>query len=178
VSLQLRTATTVAPPRRCLQAQLRPRIGSVLEIATSATTSLTPEQVIRVAADFSDTRQKLSPNSKTKYLRTHERGADFVEVTEGFRFLGVFWERSRYDWSEPRTIRQTVVDSNVVRVRSTWELVATPQGDGSEVVMHLRREFRPSLRGRIGRVPNQLAGARMWGSYLRKALSEAESRLR
>jgi Polyketide cyclase / dehydrase and lipid transport len=150
----------------------------VLEITASATTSLTPEQVIRAAADFSDTREKLWPNSKTKYLRIPERGTDYVEVTEGLRLLGVFWERSRYDWSEPGTIRQTVVDSNVVRPQSTWELLATPQGGGSEVVMHLRREFRPSLKGRIGWALNHLAGARMWGSYLRKALSAAERRLR
>ena len=149
----------------------------MLEITTSTTTPLTPEQVISAAADFSDAREKLWPNSKNKYLRVHDRGAHFAEVTEGLRMIGVFWERSRYDWSEPGTIRQTIIDSNVISTRSTWELAATPQGQGSEVVMRLSREFRPSIKGRVGWVLNHLAGARMWGSYVRRALTEAEKRL-
>jgi len=153
-------------------------IAHVLEITTSATTSLTPEQVVQAAADFSDGREKLWPNSKNKYLRVHEQGADFAEVTEGLLLLGVFWERSRYDWSQPGTIRQTVIDSNVLdpRSTSTWELIASPRGEGSEVVMRLSREFRSSLKGRVGWTLNHLAGTRMWGSYLRRALAEAEKR--
>ena len=147
----------------------------MLEITTSATTSLTPEQVIGAAADFSDAREKLWSNSKNKYFLVHEQGADFAEVTEGLRIIGVFWERSRYDWSEPGTIRQTVIDSNVVRPSSTWELAATRQDEGSEVVMRLSREFRPSIKGGVGWTLNHLAGARMWGSYVRSALAEAES---
>jgi hypothetical protein len=106
----------------------------------------------------------------------HDQGADFAEVTEGLRMLGVFWERSRYDWSEPGTIRQTIIDSNVIWPSSTWELTATAQGDVSEVVMRLSREFRPSIKGRVGWALNHLAGTRMWGSYLRRALAEAEKR--
>jgi Polyketide cyclase / dehydrase and lipid transport len=146
----------------------------VLEVTTSATTSLTPDQVIAAAADFSDTREKLWGNSKNKYLRVHDRGADFAEVTEGFRMVGVFWERTRYDWSEPGTIRQTIIDSNVVGPRSTWELIAAPAADGSEVVMRLSREFRPSVTGRVGWTLNRIAGTWMWRSYLRRALAEAE----
>ena len=86
----------------------------------------------------------------------HEQGADFAEVTEGLRLLGVFWERSRYDWSQPGTIRQTVIDSNVLdpRSTSTWELIASPRGEGSEVVMRLSREF-PVL-------PRAVLDARPW----------------
>jgi hypothetical protein len=148
----------------------------MLEVTTSATTSLTPDQVIAAAADFSDARERLWPNSKNKFLRVHDRGADFAEVTEGFRMVGVFWERTRYDWSEPGTIRQTIIDSNVVGPRSTWELTAAPAADGSEVVMRLSREFRPSVTGRIGWTLNRIAGTWMWRSYLRRALAEAEKR--
>jgi hypothetical protein len=148
----------------------------VLEVTTSATTLLTPDQVIAAAADFSNAREKLWPNSKDKYLRVHDRGADFAEVTEGFRMVGVFWERSRYDWSQPGTIRQTVIDSNVLGPRCTSELTATPFAEGSEVVMHLSREFRPSVQGKIGWTLNRLAGTWMWRSYLRRALAEAEKR--
>ena len=148
----------------------------MLEVTTSATTSLTPDEVIAAAADFSEAREKLWPNSKDKYLRVHDRGADFAEVTEAFRMIGVFWERSRYDWSQPGTIRQTVIDSNVVGPRSTWELAVTPAAAGSEVVMRLSREFRPSAKGKVGWTLNRLAGTWLWRSYLRRALAEAEKR--
>lgn len=148
----------------------------MLQITTSVTTALTPEQVIAMAADFSEGREKLWPNAKNKYLRVHEEGAEFAEVTEGLRMIGVFWERSRYDWSERGTIRRTIIDSNVITPRSTWELTATSQGEGSEVVMRLDREFRPTIKGGVGWTLNHLAGTRMWRSYLRRALAEAETR--
>ena len=148
----------------------------MLEVTTSATTSLAPDEVIAAAADFSAAREKLWTNSKDKYLCVHDRGPDFAEVTEGFRLIGVFWERSRYDWSEPGTIRQAVIDSNVVGPRCTWELVATPIAEGSEVVMRLSREFRPTVGGRVGWSLNRLAGTWMWHSYLRRVLAEAEKR--
>ncbi len=132
--------------------------------------------MIAAAADFSNAREKLWPNSKNKYLRVHDRGADFAEVTEGFRLIGVFWERSRYDWSQPGTIRQTVIDSNVVGPRCTWDLTATQTAGGSEVVMRLSREFRPSAMGKVGWTLNRLAGTWMWRSYLRRAVAEAEKR--
>jgi hypothetical protein len=148
----------------------------VLEVRTSAQTSLTPDQVIAAAADFSSAREKLWPNSKDKYLRVHDSGADFAEVTEGFRLIGVFWERSRYDWSQPGTIRQAVIDSNVIEPRLSWELTATPTADGTDVVMRLSREFKPTVKGRVGWALNKFAGTWLWRSYLRRALTEAEKR--
>ena len=139
----------------------------MLEVKTAATTSLTPDQVIAAAADFSDAREKLWSNCKNRYLQVHDSGADFAEVTEGFRLVTVFWERSRYDWSQPGTIRQTVIDSNVVGPRCTWELTATPNAEGCEVVMRHSREFQPSLKGSAGRStasPGPGCGARISGT--------------
>jgi len=149
----------------------------VLEVTTSAATSLTPAQVIAAAADFSDAREKLWSNCKSKYLQVHDRGADFAEVTEGFRLVTVFWEPSRYDWSQLGTIQQKVIDSNVVEPHCTWELTASPSAEGSEVVMRLSREFRPTVKGKVGWMLNRLAGTWMWRSYLRRVLAEAEKRV-
>jgi len=132
--------------------------------------------VIRAAADFTAAREKVWRNSKTKYLVVHDQGADFAEVTEGLRILSVFWERSRYDWSQPGTIHQTVIDSNVLAPGSTWQLQTVSRNGGSEVEMRLRREFRTTLRGKVGSALNHLGGTRMWGSYLRRALAEVERR--
>ena len=148
----------------------------MLEVTTSATTSLTPDQVIAAAADFSDAREQLWSNCKNKYLRVHDSGADFAEVTEGFRLVTVFWERSRYDWSQSGTIWQSVIDSNVVGPRCTWEHIATPSAEGSEVVMRHSREFQPSVTGKVGWALNRLAGTWMWRSYLRRMLAEAKKR--
>jgi len=87
------------------------------------------------------------------------------------------WERSRYEW-EPRSIRQTVIDSNVLEPGSTWELEVSPSNGGSIVGMRLRRKFRRSAKGRIASAINHLGGRRMWGWYLRKAIAEVERRSR
>lgn len=115
-------------------------------------------------------------NSKPRYFQVHAQGAEFAEVTEGFRPpFGRVWERSRYEW-EPGSIRQTVIDSNVLAPGSTWELKISPSGGGSTVEMRLRREFRRNVKGRIASAINHLGGRRMWGWYLRKALAEVENR--
>jgi hypothetical protein len=119
---------------------------------------------------------KVWSNSKPQYFQLHAQGAGFAEVTEGFRPpFGRVWERSRYEW-EPGSIRQTVVDSNVLEPGSTWELKVSPSDGGSTVEMRLRREFRHSVKGQIASAINHLGGRRMWGWYLRKALAEAERR--
>ena len=92
-------------------------IAHMLDITVSESTSLSPEQVLAAATDLSDDRLKVWPNSKPRYFEVHAQGADFAEVTEGFRPpFGRVWERSRYEW-EHGAIRQTVIDSNVLASR-------------------------------------------------------------
>jgi hypothetical protein len=69
-----------------------------------------------------------------------------------------------------------VIDSNVLAPGCTWELKISPSGGGSTVEMRLRREFRRSAKGRIASAINHLGGRRMWGWYLRKALTEVDNR--
>lgn len=141
----------------------------MLDIKVSERTSASPEQVLAAATDLSEGRVKVWPNSKPAYFEVHAQGAGFAEVTEGFRPpFGRVWERSRYEW-EPGAIRQTVIDSNVLELGSTWELKVSPSARGSIVEMRLRREFRRSAKDHLG-------GRRMWGWYLRKALAEIEGR--
>jgi hypothetical protein len=148
----------------------------MLDITVSEGTSASPEQVLAIAMDLSEERVKVWSNSKPQYFQVHAQGADFAEVNEGFRPpFGRVWERSRYEW-EPGSIRQTVIDSNVLAAGSTWELKISPSGEGSRVEMRLTREFRRSAKGRIASAINHLGGRRMWGWYLRKALAEVENR--
>ena len=93
----------------------------MLDITVFEGASASPEQVLAIAMDFSEERVKVWSNSKPRYFQVHAQGADFAEVTEGFRPpFGRVWERSRYEWG-PGSIRQTVIDSNVLAPGSTWE---------------------------------------------------------
>jgi hypothetical protein len=148
----------------------------MLDITVSEGTSASPEQVLANAMDLSEERVNVWSNSKPRYFQVHAQEAEFAEVSEGFRPpFGRVWERSRYEW-EPGSIRQTVIDSNVLMPGSTWGLKISPSGGGSTVEMRLRREFRRSAKGRIASAINHLGGRRMWGWYLRKALAEVENR--
>jgi len=51
------------------------------------------------------------PNVTAKRLQLHARGDSFAEVTEGGPDIArFFWERSRYAWSQPGTVKQTVIN--------------------------------------------------------------------
>ena len=90
--------------------------------------------------------------------------------------LGVFWERCRYDWSEPETVTATVRDSNVFQ--PGLDLGASrhsAKGGGSAVEMTvMTRNFRNGLKGTIARSINHLAGRRLFGWYLRSTLAAIE----
>ena len=149
----------------------------MLRITVTAATSASPERVLALAGtDFSADRAKVWPNVAVKRLVVHERGDTHAEVTEGATGIAWFaWEGTRYDWSRPGIVKQTVLDSNVVEPGSIWELrVAPREGAGSEVEMTLQRRFRRSPAGAVGYVFNHLAGRRGWAWYLRSALKAVE----
>jgi hypothetical protein len=59
-----------------------------LNIAVSARTSASPEQVLAAARDFSERRPKLWPNVKAKHFVVHDEGEEFADVTEGIWITG------------------------------------------------------------------------------------------
>ncbi|MCA1700802.1 MAG: hypothetical protein LC790_18610 [Actinobacteria bacterium] len=145
----------------------------MLRVTVTAETSATPKQVLALAGtDFSAQRAKIWPNVTAKRLEVHKRGDTYTEVTEGATGIAWFaWERSRYDWSQPTTVTQTVLDSNVLEQGSSWELrVARREDGGSNVQMTLERSFRRTPAGTVAYTLNHLAGRRGWSFYLRSAL--------
>ena len=62
------------------------------------TTTATPTQFVAGLTDFGPGRKDLFPNSADGYLRVHDQGPDWADVTEGSNGI---WERLRYDWSNP-----------------------------------------------------------------------------
>jgi hypothetical protein len=74
------------------------------------TTTSTPPQYIAGLIDFGPGRSKLFGNSADAYLKVHQRGRAWADVTEG---SGGIWERLHYDWSDPNRVVLTTTDSNV-----------------------------------------------------------------
>jgi len=147
-----------------------PRVHVVEECSAS------PDQVLEAARDFSPRRADLWPDVRVEHFELHDRGETWAEVTEGNPWpLGPVWERLRYDWSQPGTVKGTVIDSNIFKPGSTWEIRATPTRSGSRVevigVRHLR-----GVRGRMLAPLFPLGLARQEvAAHLRHFLSKVES---
>jgi hypothetical protein len=140
-------------------------------------TPVAPERVLEAARDFSERRAELWPDVHVEHLEVHEVGETFAEVTEGNPWpIGYVWERLRYDWSEPGALKAVVIDSNIFKPGSTWEIRATPAGGGSRVevigVRHLRG-FKGRLLAPV--FPLGLA-KRTVADHLRHFLSKLEER--
>jgi hypothetical protein len=106
--------------------------------------------VLAARHDFSGRRPEIFPAISTRYLEIHESDQGSADVTKGTRAgIGVNWERCRYDWSQPNSVKATVTDSNVYRPDSSWELRATPTAHGSQVEMIWVRNFKRDARGKV-----------------------------
>jgi hypothetical protein len=116
-------------------------------VRVAATGAVTPERFVEALTDFSDKRSEIWGNSDDGYLTVHDRGPDWVEVTEGSS-AGI-WQRARYDWSKPGVVRLDVVDSNAFGKGSFWEYRIGPDGPGrSRVELFIHRQ-PTSLKGRV-----------------------------
>ena len=75
-------------------------------------------------------------------------------------------------------VKATVMESNVFKPGSTWEVRARPRNGGSTVEMTLNRDFQPGFRGRIASAVNHGFGDRWrrfgWARMLRQVLREIE----
>jgi len=118
-------------------------VRSMPSVRVSEHSELPPEIVLTAARDFSDRRAQMWPDVHVEYLEVHEVGVDHAEVTEGNPWpIGYVWERLHYDWSDPHALRGTVIDSNLFKRGSTWELWATPEVGGSRVEIRAVRHLR------------------------------------
>ncbi len=145
-----------------------------LTIRVAAKTCLPPERVLDAGRDFSELRADVWSNVKAQHLEVHELGETCADVTEGTWVVGLFWERCRYHWSQPGSVKATVINSSVFERGSTWELRATPSDGGSEVEIVLHCGFRRGPKGRIASAVHHTAGKWVWGWFLRRALAAVE----
>ncbi|HTT71605.1 MAG TPA: SRPBCC family protein [Anaeromyxobacteraceae bacterium] len=130
-----------------------------------------PDAILGALTDFSDRRLALWPNVDRRYYRVHDLGRTSAEVTEGSR--GV-WERTRYDWSKPGTVRIEVVDSNAFRPGSSWLYSVTPRPTGGS---HVHYEFQRNPKNARGALVSLLLsafGRKIFGDFLAETLHRLE----
>jgi hypothetical protein len=97
---------------------------------TQRTTS-TAEQFIAGLTDFGPGRSTLFPNSADAYLKVHDLGPNYADVTEGSSGI---WERLHYDWSNRDRVVLTTTDSNLWGSGSGHIYTFTRQADGATLV--------------------------------------------
>lgn len=142
-------------------------------ITLSQPTTATPEQFVAGLTDFGPGRARLFPNSTDDYLKVHEQGETFADVTEG---AGGIWERLHYDWSDLSRVVLTTVDSNVWGGKSGHTYTFTKQADGTTVVhAEVVREGK-NLKGRLLGVVLGLFGRKVLGGALARTVRAIETR--
>lgn len=137
------------------------------------TTTATPEQFIAGLTDFGPGRKELFGNSTDEYLRVHEKGANYADVTEG---SGGIWERLRYDWSDPAHVVLTTTDSNLWGGRSghTYNLRRQPNGT-TDVDVTIVRDGK-NFKGRLLGAFLGIAGKGQLEKWYRNTLKAIEAR--
>jgi polyketide cyclase/dehydrase/lipid transport protein len=146
---------------------------AMAHVSVDADTTVPAQMVLGALTDFSEGRVELWPNIDRKYYKVHDVGRTSAEVTEGSR--GV-WERTRYDWSEPGTVRIQVQDSNAFSPGSWWRYTAQSRPEGGSHV-HLEFERRPrNVRGLLLSALLGVFGRRIFGTFLEETLRRLERR--
>jgi hypothetical protein len=139
------------------------------------TTSATPEQFVAGLTDFGPGRSELFGNSADKYLKVHEQGPDYADVTEGSS--GV-WERLHYDWSDVNHIVLKTTESNTWGGDSghTYTLTRRPDGTTDIDVVVVREP--KNLKGRVLALVLRTVGRGALPKAFGKTLQAIEARKR
>lgn len=109
-------------------------------------TTSTPEQFIAGLTDFGPGRSELFGNSADDYLKVHQRGSSYADVTEG---SGGIWERLQYDWSDPNRVIMKTTDSNVWGGASGHTYTFTRRPDGTTDLDAVVVREGKNLKGRM-----------------------------
>jgi hypothetical protein len=137
------------------------------------TTTATPEQFLAGLTDFGPGRSKLFGNSVDDYLKVHDQGPGYADVTEGSRGI---WERLHYDWSDPNRVVLTTTDSNMWGGRSGHTYTFTRQPNGmTDVDVVVVREGK-NLKGRLLAIVIGTVGKRVLDKALANTVKAVEAR--
>lgn len=139
-------------------------------------TTASPERVRAALIDFSDRRPEIWPGIARSQYRVYEVGATSAEIREGTTMPGAtIWARERYDWSEPDTVRWTVMESNFCAPGGRVIATLRPRPEGGTRI-HVDWEREPtSFVGRLACALIVATGGRPVTASIRKALAKLEA---
>ena len=129
-------------------------------------TTSTPEHFVAGLTDFGPGRSLMFANSDDSFLKVHDRGVDWADVTEGSR--GV-WERLEYCWLDPTRVVVTTMDSNVWGGRSGHTYTFTRRPEGTTEIDYVVVREGKNVKGRALALLLSTVGRRR----LRKAFANA-----
>jgi hypothetical protein len=136
-------------------------------------TTATPAQFLAALTDFGPGREQIFGRSADGYLKVHDQGPQFADVTEG---SGGVWESLHYDWSDPERIVLTTTDSNTWGGGSGHTYTFTREADGTTDVHALVVRDGKNLKGHLLGALLGVAGKRVLGGELAKTLRAVEAR--
>ena len=137
------------------------------------TTSATPEQFLAGLTDFGPGRSKLFSLSADDYLKVHDRGPTFADVTEGSSGT---WERLHYDWSDPNRVVLKTTDSNAWGGASGHTYTFTRRPDGMTDVDAVVVRDGKNFKGHALAVLLTLFGKKILGKDLANTAKAIEAR--
>lgn len=138
-------------------------------------TKAEPDAVRDALIDFGECRPEIWPGIAPDLYEVYSVGETSADVKEGSRIpLGAFWAKERYDWSDPQTVRWTVVESNFCSPGSFVSATLAPaDGGGTRIRVHWERTGTTFLGRLIGRMIVLTKGGPVAGS-LKKGLRRLE----
>jgi hypothetical protein len=104
-----RSRSRSRPSSRCRSATTEP--FRVSEMRFDLVTHALPEQVLEAMTDFTDRRLKIWKTLDPEIYEVKERGDTWAVAREGSPH-SPYWVILRYDWSDPRVIRWTELETN------------------------------------------------------------------
>ena len=139
-------------------------------------TPVAPERVREALIDFSERRPEIWPGLERSLYEVYSVGESTAEVKEGSKLPGMtVWANEHYDWSDPRTVRWTVKESNFCTPGSYVAATLHPrEGGGTRV--HVEWERTGTTRaGRFAVRLMTLTKGRPIGRSLEKGLRRLET---
>ena len=140
----------------------------------TAETRVAASVFIAALTDFTPRRQEYFANSAASYFEVHDRGDTWADVTEGSKVGGGVWQRLRYDWSKPGTVRLDVTDGNEFGKGGWWEYQVTPSDSGSRIHLTIHR-VPVSTKARMLDIVLRFYGHFFHGKDLKKTLRKLEA---
>lgn len=137
------------------------------------TTSASPAQLLAALTDFGPGRSEVFQNSADDYLKVHDRGLDYADVTEGSSGT---WERLHYDWSDPKRVVMTTTDSNAWGGKSGHTYTFSPLPDGKTRVDATVVRDGKNFKGRFFAIVFKAFGQKVLGGAFQKTIHSIEAR--